>query len=494
MTRAPHTQQHTQRPTQKPTQTHSETRATRVARQQTPGVAPAAALAGRAPILPRTYVPRTRLGAALDGATQDGGITVLVAPAGAGKTLGVAGWLRDRGLQGQAVWVPRADTLTPDDLQSLTDATSDTDEPRLLVVDDAHELPPESTLWLDDMLDRAPDRLGVLLLSRWDLPLTRLVHELLGNLSVLRGGLLRLDEDETSHLVADHARSSSPDLARVISARTQGWCAAVVLAAKALADRPDPVAAAHDLATNVGILDRVASEAFAALAPQQRHLLLCVAAEPVVQASSAVRLTNDPAAGRILEELESTGLHVTRYDDPRAWLRPRSAGPGSLVPESLPLDEPAFVVHPLMRELSRRRLVAGGVDVERARATVRHAVEQDLGRGELADALRRLVTVGDHETFLHTLATHGPAIVLLGHAREVASFAQAHPDLVEKAPDTWFTLALERWESGDVARARDWLARMSRATRPVPARKGTPDEPRSRTRRGLRPRPARLPR
>src|SRR6478735_9940140 len=164
MTRAPHTQQHPQqhpqRPTQNPTQTRSETRARRVATQQPRGVVPAAALAGRAPILPRTYVPRTRLGAALDGATQDGGITVLVAPAGAGKTLGVAGWLRDRGLQGRAVWVPRADTLTPEDLQTLTDSTGDPGDQRLLVVDDAHELSPDSTAWLDDMLDHAPDRLG----------------------------------------------------------------------------------------------------------------------------------------------------------------------------------------------------------------------------------------------------------------------------------------------------------------------------------------------
>ena len=423
-----------------------------------------AQLRGRPPILPRSYVPRERLGRALRSATDGGGITVLVAPAGAGKTLGVAGWLREHDGLDQVVWVPRADALTVDDLELLTGPAADQGGPRRLVIDDAHELSPAVVTWLDGRLDQAPEELDVLLLSRWDLPFTRLVHELLGNLTVLRGGLLRLDEHETAQLVADHARNDSPDLARVISARTRGWSAAVVLAAKALGDRPDPVAAARQLATNVGILDRVASEAFAALTPRQRHVLLCVAAEPVVRAPTAIRLSNDPAAGRILEELESTGLHVTRYDDPLVWLRPRDdAGYLLAATESAQDAEPSYVVHPLMRELSRRRLAAGGVDVERARATVRRAVQHDLDRGELADALRRLVTAGDHAAAVHALATHGPAIVLSGHTRDVASFASAHPELVAQAPACWFALAVERWESGDVGRARDWLARMSRA-------------------------------
>src|SRR5690349_20927977 len=107
------------------------------ARQRTPSRGTAAALPGRTPILPRSYVARQRLGAALDSATEDGGITVLVAPAGAGKTLGVAGWLRDRGQRDRAVWVPRAATLKARDLQALTSLRDDHGERRLLVIDDA---------------------------------------------------------------------------------------------------------------------------------------------------------------------------------------------------------------------------------------------------------------------------------------------------------------------------------------------------------------------
>ncbi|MBE1875842.1 hypothetical protein [Myceligenerans pegani] len=45
------------------------------------------------PLVPRVYVPRSRFWQHLDDAT-DGAVTLVVAPVGSGKTMGVAGWLR----------------------------------------------------------------------------------------------------------------------------------------------------------------------------------------------------------------------------------------------------------------------------------------------------------------------------------------------------------------------------------------------------------------
>ena len=50
-------------------------------------------LATHVPRLPRAYVPRARLWARLDVATEST-LTLLVGPGGSGKTLGVSGWLR----------------------------------------------------------------------------------------------------------------------------------------------------------------------------------------------------------------------------------------------------------------------------------------------------------------------------------------------------------------------------------------------------------------
>jgi len=47
---------------------------------------------GNGPRLPRVYIPRHRLWEQLDRATE-GALTLLVAPGGAGKTLGVGGWV-----------------------------------------------------------------------------------------------------------------------------------------------------------------------------------------------------------------------------------------------------------------------------------------------------------------------------------------------------------------------------------------------------------------
>ena len=68
--------------------------------------------------------------------------------------------------------------------------------PPLVVVDDAHRLPYATVAHLDQLLSEDPDRVRLVMLARWDLPLRRLVPELLGHLTVLRGDLLRVDDEE----------------------------------------------------------------------------------------------------------------------------------------------------------------------------------------------------------------------------------------------------------------------------------------------------------
>src|SRR5690348_6036615 len=86
------------------------------------------------PRLPRAYVPRRRLWARL-GAAADGAATLVVGPGGAGKTLGVVGWLHETGRTKDVAWVRGDATWTPARLLPLL--TPD----RLVVVDDAHQLP-----------------------------------------------------------------------------------------------------------------------------------------------------------------------------------------------------------------------------------------------------------------------------------------------------------------------------------------------------------------
>jgi ATP/maltotriose-dependent transcriptional regulator MalT len=404
------------------------------------------------PRLPRVYVPRARLWQRLDLATQ-GALTLLVAPVGAGKTLGVSGWLRRTGRTEHTVWLHADSTWVPERLQAVLDASAPHERsasaplPGLVVIDDAHALPQATLRLIDSLLNEAPQGMRLLLLSRWDLPLTRLVPELLGHFTVLRGELLRMDPAESATLIIEHARTDEPEVLKAVIDRAQGWCAAVVLTARAIATAPDPVAAARRYATGTAsVADRVATEVFAALQPRERHLLLCLAAEEVVSTATAAHLSHDARADEVLAGLETTGLLVSRLPD----------GPPSADTDTVAVR---YRIHPLLTEVTRRRLVVGGVDVSRARATVVRAVRLDLARGDSARAFARLVAVNEPDEAALVLADEGIGMVMRGRGATVSDFAARHPAAVEAHPDVWFPIAVERWFDNDVQAAVHWMER-----------------------------------
>src|SRR4051794_4391547 len=123
------------------------------------------------PLLPRSYIPRVRLWDRLNVATE-GSVTMVIAPAGAGKTLGVAGRMRRTGRAADAWWVGSTSDLSVEDLRTLTEIPSYGARPTLLILDDAHTLSRQVLRYLDDRLSQDPQTLRVVLLSRWDLALT----------------------------------------------------------------------------------------------------------------------------------------------------------------------------------------------------------------------------------------------------------------------------------------------------------------------------------
>lgn len=401
------------------------------------------------PWLPRAYVPRKLLWSRLDRGVR-GAVTMVVAPTGAGKTLGVAGWLQQSDAGRDAMWLNGDSSFSARHLAGALNLAKRTPDgaPRLVVIDDAHLLPPACIRLVNQRLDVDPDGVRLVLLTRWDLALSRLVAELLGQLTVVRGDVLRLDATETARLVAEHARTDSPALCEAISARSKGWCAVVVLAARAVAAAPsrsDLVQRWQD--AGPGIADLVAGEVFASLRSHERHLLLCTAAEPTVSPEEAVHLTRDETAGDVLTTLESTGLLVHRVGT---------------------AENVRFRIHPLLLEVVRRRLTAGGVDVQQAHATVRRAARLDLARGDITVAFRRLVMLGEYDEAVDVLAPHGPRLLSDGAADLVEELVKRSGNLVEERPDTWASIATARWLSGDLDASGHWSERVARhdATRP----------------------------
>ena len=407
-----------------------------------------------APWLPRACLARGVLWSRLDDATSRG-VTMVVAPAGSGKTLGVAGWLQESACGHGARWVNADHTVDVARLEALLGPPGGRGDegPPMVVVDDAHLLPSSSVRYLDERLDVDPEGMRVVLLTRWDLPLRRLVPELLGHLSVLRGDVLRLSPTEIVRLVAEHARTDSPDVVAAIASRADGWCAAVVLEARASAAAPSRGDFLRRCRTaGPGAADLIAGEVFASLSPRERHLLLCVTDEPTVTTDIATHLTRDSRAGEVLATLECTGLLVSRV----------GSGGGDLADEDAADPHARFRIHPLLREVTRRRLVAGGVDVMQARATVLRAARLDLAHGHTSRAFRRLVTLGEYDAAAQVLADDGPRLLSEGQARTIEVLVRRAGATIETRPETWPAIAWVRWSSSDADSAAHWSGRVVR--------------------------------
>ncbi|WP_162801494.1 LuxR C-terminal-related transcriptional regulator [Brachybacterium saurashtrense] len=373
-------------------------------------------------------------------------MTVVIAPAGAGKSIGTIGWLRRDGREPDELWIHADSTWDCERFRALLDFAARADGPRRIVVDDAHRLPSESFRLLGERLTHHPDTLRMLLLSRWDLPLATLVPELLGHYSALRGDVLRTDDEETASLVRAHAPTAESSAVEVISTFAQGWCAPIVLTARVLGAAQVSTDAVHRYANaNAGGVDQVVNEVFATLRPDERHLLLCTASEEILTPRAAIHLTRDPRAGDALDRLAATGLLVLRIGDAA------DSSSGNVG------DESRYMVHPLLREVVRRRLLHGGVDVVRAQATVSRAVALDVSHGDGGRAFERLVAVNEIGRATELLGNEGLRMVMRGEGHAVADFVRCHPEEVHVDPRTWFAIALDRWMEDDLEAALGWM-------------------------------------
>src|SRR6516165_10030904 len=194
-----------------------------------------------------------RLGAA-------GRVTVVVAPAGSGKTVLLRSWIGGAGLAGRVAWVPvgrderdpqrfwlavlgalrqtvpgsalvRELTAAPDldgwaMVERLLTDLAPLDQRLWLVIDDLHELGSEQARrQLELLVMRAPEQLRLVLASRHDVRLGLHRLRLEGALTEIRAADLRFSRTEARALFAA-AEVGLPGSALVVLVdRTEGWAA-----------------------------------------------------------------------------------------------------------------------------------------------------------------------------------------------------------------------------------------------------------------------------
>ncbi len=286
-----------------------------------------------------------------------GGVTLISAPAGSGKTVLLRSWIEAAGLGERTAWVSvergecdeqrfwlavvealrtaagmegPIDDLGPAPgfdgagvVERIIDGARSLDNPILLVIDDLHHLlEPRAMSALELLLDRRPPQLSVILSTRHDPPLGLHRLRLAGELSELRATDLRFQLDETNELLSGAGITLSADAVGSLQARTEGWVAGLRLAALSLAGRPDPE---RFVAEFSGSERTVADYLFAEVLQREpepvRQLLLRTSILDRVNGPVADRLLGTEGSERILLELEDAGAFVYSIDRGRSWFR-----------------------------------------------------------------------------------------------------------------------------------------------------------------------------
>ena len=305
-------------------------------------------------------VERTRLHDLLrQGLTRP--LTLVVAPAGWGKSTLVAEWLRlDRVTAG---WVsldsgdddatrfwrylllaagqadPAAGQASRAGLARLDAAGSDIQRdvlptfinemaaaaaPLVLVLDDYHLISSTQVhASVNILLDRCPPQLHLVLITRADppLPLSRL--RVRGELAELRAEQLRFSLDEALEFFADRlaAPLSERDVHRLLD-RTEGWAAGLQLAALRLQDRADPSAFIERFTgADWHIVNYLGEEVLTSQPPQLREFLLVTSVLNRMCAPLCNALTGRDDGAELISEVNRANLFLIPLDDERHWFR-----------------------------------------------------------------------------------------------------------------------------------------------------------------------------
>ncbi len=228
----------------------------------------------RPPTLPGSLIQRSRLDELLNtGVDAQARLVLISAPAGSGKTTLVASWLAARG--GAVAWLQaeagdddpgrfwaylveaiseiapsvRADvkpavlaTTGDDDMvvSTLINALARVEQPLVIVVDDYHLITNDAIHdGMERLVELCPPHVTVVVSTRFDPPFRLGRLRVRGHLLEVRSDGLRFESTEAATLLRAGDGSLGADDVELLSSRTEGWAAGLVLARLSMAQVPD---------------------------------------------------------------------------------------------------------------------------------------------------------------------------------------------------------------------------------------------------------------
>jgi len=425
-------------------------------------------------------VPRPRLMAGLALADLPP-LTVVAAPAGFGKTTLLADWLATIAGEGAAVawlsldesdndlpqflaYVVSAVGAADDDvgtaaLQQLSGASSSTAAALTTLVNDLDRLPTHLVLVLDDyhlvsapevheamtfLLEHQPPHLHMVLATRADPPLPMARMRARGRLREVRAADLRFTVEEAgAYLNESMGLTLSGAEVATLDGRTEGWIAALQLAALSMQGRDDAGAFIAGFAGDDRyVVDYLAEEVLARQPADVRDFLLETSVLERLSGPLCDAVTGRDDGRATLVALERANLFVVPLDDRRQWYRYHHLF--------------ADVLRAHLRELHPGR----EPDLHRRASTWFEAA------GDTSQAISHALAAGDTSRAADLME---PAMPMLGRERreaERARWLQSLPDdVLRQRPVLAVTFAGTLAQMSDFATVGDRLSAVERSLR-----------------------------
>jgi LuxR family transcriptional regulator, maltose regulon positive regulatory protein len=434
----------------------------------------------RPPPLPGTLVT---LSALHDRLTAGAGqrLTLVAGSAGAGKSVLLSSWVAERPA-GLTLWLScdaadadpvrfwagfieaararepwfgadAADLLAMDGVVSADVTASIANDAAVLpagsaiVVDDFHYAADSAARDMIALVERWPTETVQLVLSaRVDPPLRLHRLRMAGELCELRDRDLSFSLAESGELLANFGvQMAAADLA-LLHQGTEGWAAAVQMAALSLRTTQDPGRAARALGVRgYAIAEYFGDEVLEQQPAEVARFMLdtCVLGDLTVEACTAVTGRQDAAA--LLHSIDAANLFVVALDEERT----------------------SFRYHHLVHQILRTRLRAR--DPVRERAVQLRAGEWFESTGDVRRAARHFLKAKQADRALALLQDR----VFTSFQRDPAlppppDLSTIDPKLLLDAPDRLLGLATDLLLSGDPVRGGEYLDLLERAQPPIP--------------------------
>ena len=311
----------------------------------------------------------------------------------------------------------------------------------VIVLDDLHHLA-NATLLADigRLVAALPPDVHVVMSTRVDPPIAWSGLRLRNRLLEIRQADLVMTEDESAHLLATIThREVSPGTLAVLTARTEGWAAGLQLAALTLRFHRDPDGFVAEFGgTDRLVAEYLSEEVLDALPGGSRELLLRMSPLDTMSAELVDHVLDRSDGRLLLERLERESMFVLALDAHREQFR----------------------FHHLFRDLLRYRLRTEDA-AEEARLLAR-AGEFHLDRGELAPAVEYFLRARDWDRALDAIMTRGSDVFERGEMRTVIRWITSVPE-VSRAErlDVALELGILVGMQGEAARAVEIFRRVA---------------------------------